>query len=262
MTLVLGVMCQDGVVIGADSAATYVDALGAPTIQQPTDKIWTISKEIILASSGDVGLSQRIRTSIENYWPTFKTFDQNTFLGQLQKQLIIEIKPQMRIAAQCPADLRQQALSNAICVSLMALIHRDRFLLIELNTFGAATLHMEDNLPFVSIGSGQRVADPLFGFLKYALWPSGRFYVSDAELVIAWILDTVIHINPGGVGGEKVIYRLTRDELNLPKITEVTKDGIGETMQFIKDVTEVLREYKADHFGNVLIPKELLPPQS
>ena len=60
MTLIVGILCGDGVVVGADRAATSAYQ-GRPVIEQPTRKISIIDDNIILATSGEVGLGQRFR---------------------------------------------------------------------------------------------------------------------------------------------------------------------------------------------------------
>ena len=47
MTLVVGVRCADGVVMGADSAATFGGA-GTPTVTQPVRKLDVIDEEVIV----------------------------------------------------------------------------------------------------------------------------------------------------------------------------------------------------------------------
>jgi hypothetical protein len=55
MTSVVGALCKDGVVVGSDSAATFV-AGGMRTIEQPTEKLVVVRDHIIVAGTGQVGL--------------------------------------------------------------------------------------------------------------------------------------------------------------------------------------------------------------
>lgn len=59
MTVLVGALCVDGVVIGADSIAT--SALGLhPLIQiRSDDKVIIVGDKVIIATTGSVGLSQR-----------------------------------------------------------------------------------------------------------------------------------------------------------------------------------------------------------
>ena len=57
MTLLVGVLCTDGVVIGSDSAAT----LGSGVLQSPVKKVYVVNDSILVATAGSVGLGQRFR---------------------------------------------------------------------------------------------------------------------------------------------------------------------------------------------------------
>src|SRR5262245_14734135 len=65
MTLIIGIICDDGVVLAADSASTDMTA----QVKQPTsDKLRRIgSKNIVLGGSGNVGLLQTIREAVDGY---------------------------------------------------------------------------------------------------------------------------------------------------------------------------------------------------
>ena len=52
MTLIIGIKCSGGVVIGADSAATMVTATGIETIVQPTTKLDVIKDKVIIGLQG------------------------------------------------------------------------------------------------------------------------------------------------------------------------------------------------------------------
>ena len=59
MTLIIGIKCKDGIVLGADGAAT-LGAMGQRTILQPMKKLEIISSAMVLGVSGP----RRIRAEI------------------------------------------------------------------------------------------------------------------------------------------------------------------------------------------------------
>jgi hypothetical protein len=66
MTVLVGALCSDGAVIGADSIATSTTGLH-PLIQiRSDDKIVTIGDQVIIATTGAVGLSQRFYAIVES----------------------------------------------------------------------------------------------------------------------------------------------------------------------------------------------------
>src|SRR5690348_1989467 len=66
MTLIAGIKCKDGVVLGADGAATY-GVMGQRTIRQPFKKKIKVLKEMVIGTSGPVGLGQRLAGSLEQF---------------------------------------------------------------------------------------------------------------------------------------------------------------------------------------------------
>ena len=66
MTSIVGILCTDGVVIGSDSSATFGPAPGMPTIEQRyDDKVQVVNNDIIIATTGQVGLAQRLEAVVE-----------------------------------------------------------------------------------------------------------------------------------------------------------------------------------------------------
>lgn len=59
MTLIVGIKCADGVVMGADGAATLGNpVVGQATVTQPVSKLHIVDNRILMGGSGAVGLSQ------------------------------------------------------------------------------------------------------------------------------------------------------------------------------------------------------------
>ena len=71
MTAIVGIRCKDGVVIGADSSATFGDGVGNRFIEQSTRrKIEIIGESVIVAGTGAVGHMQRFSAVIQKLWDT------------------------------------------------------------------------------------------------------------------------------------------------------------------------------------------------
>ena len=68
MTILIGVLCQDGVVIGADSSATFGAGPQFKTIEQKCKKIEIIEEKVIVAGTGQVGLGQRFNYVVQEFW--------------------------------------------------------------------------------------------------------------------------------------------------------------------------------------------------
>src|SRR5258707_14813385 len=64
MTLIVGLKCADGVVVGADGISTF-GSIGGQTIRQATTKLEVIADRVVVGVSGSVGLAQRFKAEVE-----------------------------------------------------------------------------------------------------------------------------------------------------------------------------------------------------
>ena len=65
MTVLIGVRCTDGVVIGADSAATSA-AGNIHLLKLASDKIVIVGDRVIVAGTGQIGLGQRFAEQVKH----------------------------------------------------------------------------------------------------------------------------------------------------------------------------------------------------
>ena len=68
MTLIVGIKCTEGIVVGADGAATLGNATGTRTVIQPVNKLHILQDRIIMGVSGQVGLGQLYCDRVEGLW--------------------------------------------------------------------------------------------------------------------------------------------------------------------------------------------------
>ena len=59
MTVIVGVLCQDGVVVGSDSSATLTAIANQKTIEQSVQKTFIVGTDVIFTTAGEAGLAQR-----------------------------------------------------------------------------------------------------------------------------------------------------------------------------------------------------------
>lgn len=179
MTLIVGVRCQDSVVVAADSAATFGN-LGQPTVAQPTDKkIEILDDRVILAVSGPVGLGQRFRGAL-----TQLMRDHDKRLRGESWQVMTEIRsafhPHIETEFQAatvavPVIGNQAAANSALSASVVALATpKGGPTLFQFNAQGAPE-ESTAQLPFVCVGIGQILADPFIAFIKDVFWERGEF---------------------------------------------------------------------------------------
>src|SRR5215217_2360368 len=199
MTLIIGIKCSDGIVVGADGAAT-LGAMGQQTIRQSVRKLSIISQKIIVGVSGPVGLSQRFNWRIEEMYTNNKLANKKTpeAMNIIRAELWKDIEGEMNSAAVARNLIGQAAYSSALSSSVVALPLDKKFALIQFDQQGAPE-EATEHLPFVSIGSGQPTADPFLAFIRRIFWPDALPSLETGIFSTVWALDHAIETNPGGV---------------------------------------------------------------
>lgn len=192
MTILVGVRCTDGVVIGVDSVATSAHGPN-PLVQiLSNDKLQKIGNRGLLACTGSVGLAQRVKLIADTMW-TGKEFKGNPM--------------------DCACKLANGALQNFQSTgvqrhphhgigfgALLAMAIDDNAELVEFGTTDFQPELKQGKLFAVSMGSGQVLADPFLAFVSRVLWNNSVPDVKLAKAGVFWVLDHTIKYAPGGVG--------------------------------------------------------------
>jgi predicted proteasome-type protease len=254
MTLLVGIKCDDGVIIGADSAATFGDALGGKTIIQTTSKVEIIGDRVVLAVSGPVGLGQAFHREIDEYISkkidrraTWKTIaDARVWL---QDNMWEHAKPLWENATVIARGVGGAAFNTANSASLMAFAIDDEPHLVQFNHQCApeeATAH----LPFVTLGSGQANADPFLGFISSVLWPKHDVLPSFdlAMFATVWTLQQTIKHSPGGVGGPIEIVTLKKEDGKNWRAKKYVESDLQEHIVMIDEVQTEMRNALQKYF--------------
>ena len=79
MTILIGLLCEDGVVVGADGSVSFAN-VSDRTIEQTCKKIDILNDSMIIASTGFVGYGQRFKRVAERYLKQeYKINDSNKY---------------------------------------------------------------------------------------------------------------------------------------------------------------------------------------
>lgn len=213
MTLIIGIRCSDGVVVGADGAVTF-GTIGHATIIQPSSKLYTLPGNIILGVSGAIGIGQQVTEEVT------RLYDANGLSGRTPVEVGRAIglamwervfKLRFEAAAVTGRVLGSAAAQDALCATLVALPVGERAELMQVNYEGLAEVQTAQ-LPFVSIGSGQEIADPFLAFLRRVYFRDAPPSTDLATLCVLWTLSHATDCHPGGVAKPITIVRLSREE--------------------------------------------------
>lgn len=244
MTVLVGILCEDGVVIGSDSALTFSAGVNNRTIEQNTGvKVHIIGNKLITATTGALGLSQR-------YVEVLKGLSNS---GKLSQAKVME--QVTFVAEQVIADFRRTGSALQMqpqhgwgmgCLLGMAVSNSP-----ELFEFDPVQFHPErkgdpdgdgtDRSPrIVSMGSGQQLADPFLGFVSGLFWKDDAPRVVDAKLAVVWTLQHAIKLNTGGVGGDIQLAVLEKPD----KQWIAHAADIGEIQEQVDELEKYIGDYR------------------
>ena len=187
MTLIVGVLCEDGVVIGSDSSATFTDG-GRHTVEQKTKKVTIIDDDKIMCGAGEVALSQRFAQVINRFWEQ----------PEISQKSNIDIG--VALFQSAFQDFRNTNSGFHQFAACLAFFHNDDFHLCEFPINTGLPEFKSKDLWYVSMGSGQYIADPFLGFVRKIFWDDKQPNLSDGIFGTIWTLNHAINVNPGGIG--------------------------------------------------------------
>ena len=234
MTLIIGVKCEDGIVIGADSIRTF----GTGIEQEVNNKIQIDDGNVLIATSGVVGLSQLIKDELRRCWRDVKQQERVSYTRNLiSDAMLLQIKPAFN-----RADVLMSRFEG--CSSIVAFPLQDNHVLLQFNA-RADSIEITQESPFVSIGSGSVQADPFLAFIKRTFWhDKAPENISEGTFGVLWTLDHVSRVNAGlGVGGRSRVAVLQKQG-NLWRADFYSDDHLGEHKEAILVAEDELRSFR------------------
>lgn len=236
MTIIVGIKCTDGVVIGADSSATSFVSPGFPIIEDHTQKIDILEDRFIIAGSGMIGIQQRLQEKCRVLISDPKIRDQSKIeFGKTICNGFTEEFSSTNVGVQ---DRNS---------SLVAYDSNGEAILMEISL---ANTHMQpewkelNQLWYVSIGSGQQQADPFLAFLR-SVYVSDKHKAPNLQLgkfMVFWTVHHVCNVNPGGV--KEPIYLATLGESKNECVARMVSHAEKSQLRaMIGDVTDRMSSY-------------------
>jgi hypothetical protein len=202
-----------------------------PLLSLPFDSKIQIFGNVIVATTGAVGLSQRLSAHIE------EAIAGGVFNGQKRRECITNIS--RRVLTDFGNSLVQNHPQRGLGFgALIATVHGNAPFLAEYATTDFQPEIKEGNLFFVSMGSGQMLADPFLAFVSRVLWKSQMPTVADGKFGVYWVLKHAITLAPGGVGGPSVIATLQK----------VNNVWTAATLEDLQEADEYITELES-HIG-------------
>lgn len=237
MTVLVGILCTDGVVIGADSSATFA-AGQMRTIEQPTQKIHIIDGQMIVAATGSVGLSQRLVEIIKQLRSNGKLKGEPVEIGKaISAAALIDFGSTMPHLASILMNRQLQF------GALVASIHKSKPYLIEFDPCTFQSEFKDDRIWYVSMGSGQQIADPFLGLMRRVFFRGGLPDLPTGTFVVSWALEHTCDVNPGGIKEPFHIAILKEG-----KAAVLAQEDLQEHKEMVKLAYRHLSSFQEDAF--------------
>lgn len=243
MTVLVGVLCESGVVIGTDGAAT-LGAIGRPTIEQPVRKIDIVEGAVIVAGTGAVGLHQRF----------VEVMTQLARDGKVKKPGPVEAAKEMARASRADFDYTQAfkqrqdgtGLYPAVDYgALVAFWNTGKAHLVE---FEYGTMQPEFKSPeglwHASMGAGQPIADPFLGMMRKTFCGEGCPELPIARFITCWALEHTIDLNPGGIN-EPLSIAVLEAHKGVPSAQMLSGEELLEHRSSVRAAYDHLGEFAA-----------------
>jgi 20S proteasome alpha/beta subunit len=249
MTVIVGVLCEDGIVIGSDSSATML-AGNAPSIEQPVKKTFIISDNVIMAGTGQGGFGQRFEDVLTKLRAANK-FEQEPDKFKIVKEI-------SKLAQQ---DFGYTGGRGGQFGALIAFQSSKGFHLCEFAISDFQPEFKTDEQWFCCMGSGQPLTDPLLGMLRRVFFRDDKPNLSEGLFAVTWALEHAIELNPGGINRPiqmAVLQAVAPSKRMTAKL--LTPDELLEHASHVQGMEEHIGAYREIHAGRGVAPSP--PPPS
>lgn len=243
MTVVVAILCNDGVVVASDSMIT--NSMGnIGTTETKGKKIYDV-KSHIFAFAGDPALADRFRAVLEH--GISPHLSQSQFpLDYATHATQILIKHFTATSLQLPILLS----------GVVAFVHDGNHHCAFFNQDLQPRL-LDPNHYWFAFGSGKQFADPFLAFLT-GIFGIGQPSISTGKFIATWAVQHAIETNTGGVNGPIQMYVLAKEQDGSYSITEMCQQDIDDQSQAIEGARAALVEWRDQMSGE--LQEENLPP--
>ena len=228
MTAIVGILCQQAVVIGTDSSATFSSG-SQQTIEQPIEKLLIVADNIIVVGSGQVGLGQRFSAIVEKAWADSLFKNQPLQIGKYLSRTAIE-------------DFASTHAGKGTYGALVAFPAKQKVHLCEFAVQDLQPEFKTEQMWYCSMGVTQTITDSFLALMRGLFWQSGPPTVNDGIFAVTWALDHAVEVNPGGVN-KPIRVAVLDTHAGQAKAEMLPDMVIDEHRQNINGAKDALREY-------------------
>jgi len=233
VTVIVGVRCSDGIVIGADSAATA--AIGhQPLMKLGSDKLYVVENRVVIATTGAVGQAQRFKAVVEAQYKA-KLFGKDCVVASphLTRETIMNFEQ---------SGIRRDPNQGWGLGAFVGGVFNDGIELVEYPWTDFQPEIKKGKLFFGSMGSGQTLADPFLSFVARVMWENKQPTVDIARFGVHWALSHTIECAPGGVGHPIKLATISKEGANW-QCRLLEDEELAEQSEYIQAIERYMREY-------------------
>ncbi|MCY4522073.1 MAG: hypothetical protein OXC13_15015 [Caldilineaceae bacterium] len=194
MTTIIGMICSNGVVLGADSASSLPPGSEEHTYEITKQKIW-ISKlkhwRMMAATAGHAARGDWMKLAIERY---FKESSDHA-LDPIKRAC--EIRNSI-LRAQENLGYERPMSNHALIVFAAPDSCPNQILMFSGPK--CQPQYFDHRKPFVAIGSGRRTAEPFLEFLRDVFWKEELPSIAEALVYVGWALMHTVSTQGSGSG--------------------------------------------------------------
>ena len=184
---------------------------------------------MILAATGAVGLGQRFKELLTDYWTGKKGSGKSpTTIAKDLCALAIE-------------DFAATKVEKGTYGALVAFPCAGKIHLCEFATTDFQPEFKNTNMWFVSMGSGQAITDPFLGLMRRVFWGDTPPHLNEGIFAVTWTLKHVIELNPGGIAPPAQIAVL---DANKKQARLLTDEEIQEHINNAEGAEKHLQSYR------------------
>lgn len=218
MTLILGLACQDGVVVAADSQGTTT-GMGQPPMRTFEDKLYQLHKaRIVVGCAGAVGVAQNVRAALEG----MKRAVLEKPIADSRIKFQTTISNVLRLANQNYVEI-DKTIGPPICDTLIAGYMDGKACLLEVEPNGGAEQHEQRG--FCALGGGHPYAHFACASMQHH---AVRELGMEAAQVLAYrTIETAIDVAAYGLGGPVQMWVI--DSRGARKLEGATLNVIRDT---------------------------------
>lgn len=237
MTLILALACKDGVVVAADSQATFTGS--TPQVRVPEQKLWQIrDAPVVFGVSGQVGMAQKVKAELER-------IHFNVLAGPIAqsrpifKNFVFKV---LKDAAEHFVWIDQTG-GKPVCNTVIAGYTGDTPWILEINCNGLDEQH--EHRGFLALGSGEAFAH--FACASMQHHAVRQMGMRAAQVLAYRTIATAIEVAGEGLGLPVQMWVI--DSNGARALDE------GE-LEIISDTVDTWKELETEFLAQAMLPQD------